>query len=87
MYFKNFNFFVDVNNECIFKNMKYVDNIVKLKNFVMYMFEDDIVVILKIILWFQEVNGIEIIFFCECELYKQDWLGFKCLDDNGGFYF
>jgi palmitoyl-protein thioesterase len=86
-YLKNSNFLADANNERILKNTKYADNIAKLKNFVMYMFEDDTVVIPKTTSWFQEVNGTEIIPLRERELYKQDWLGLKRLDDNGGLHF
>ncbi|KAK0386023.1 hypothetical protein NLU13_5860 [Sarocladium strictum] len=86
-YLENSNFLADVNNERILKNTAYADNIAKLENFVMYMFEDDSVVIPKSTSWFQEVNGTETIPLRERELYKQDWLGLKRLDEKGGLHF
>ena len=86
-YLDNSNFLADANNERILKNNTYADNIAKLKNFVMYMFEDDTVVIPKRTSWFEEVNGTETIPLRERELYKEDWLGLKRLDKAGGLHF
>lgn len=58
------NFLVDVNNERVLKNEKYVEKVVFLEKFVMFVFEEDMIVILKESGWFVEVNGIigEVIF-------------------------
>jgi palmitoyl-protein thioesterase len=86
-YLDNSNFLADANNERLLKNTTYADNIAKLKNFVMYMFEADTVVIPKSTSWFQEANGTETIPLRERELYKEDWLGLKRLDKKGGLHF
>lgn len=86
-YIASSNFLADANNERILKNTSYADNIARLANFVMYMFEDDTVVIPKRTSWFEEVNGTEIVPLRERELYKEDWLGLKRLDKKGGLHF
>lgn len=78
---------MDINNEWLIKNEMYKKNIVKLENFVMYMFDEDMMVVFKEMLWFEDVNGIEIIFLCVRKLYLEDWLGLRELDCKGGLKF
>ncbi|KAM5378312.1 hypothetical protein BFJ66_g4303 [Fusarium oxysporum f. sp. cepae] len=86
-YLENSNFLADINNEREFKNEKYKANLSKLTNFVMWMFEDDDLVIPKESSWFEEVNGTEVIPLRARELYHEDWLGLRELDRNGGLRF
>lgn len=86
-YLEHSNFLADVNNEREEKNETYKKNIMKLENFVMYMFEDDTTVIPKETAWFEEVNGTEITPLRARRLYTEDWLGLRALDRKGGLKF
>lgn len=86
-YLENSNFLADINNERILKNQVYKKNIAQLKNFVMYMFEDDTTVIPKETAWFEEVNGTESTPLRARKLYTEDWLGLRELDRKGGLKF
>ena len=88
-YLEHSNFLADLNNERIVKNTTYAKNMKKLKRFVSYMFKDDTVVIPKQSAWFSEVN---VTTGKETELkdrnmYKEDWLGLKWLDEKGRLKF
>jgi palmitoyl-protein thioesterase len=86
-YLEHSNFLADINNEREGKNEVYKENIMKLDNFVMYMFEDDTTVIPKETAWFEEVNGTEITPLRARKLYAEDWLGLRALDRKGGLKF
>jgi palmitoyl-protein thioesterase len=86
-YLENSNFLADINNERAEKNPKYKENMEKLEKFVMYVFEDDEVVIPKDSSWFTEVNGTEVTLLKDRDLYKEDWLGLKTLDKKGALEF
>ncbi|KAH6658929.1 palmitoyl protein thioesterase [Truncatella angustata] len=86
-YLEGSNFLADVNNERALKNETYKKNIASLDNFVMYMFEDDTVVIPKETAWFEEVNGTEHIPLRARKMYEEDWLGLRELDRKGGLKF
>ncbi|GAB1319703.1 hypothetical protein MFIFM68171_09913 [Madurella fahalii] len=86
-YLEHSNFLADVNNEREEKDEAYKKNIMKLENFVMYMFEEDTTVIPKETAWFEEVNGTEITPLRARRLYTEDWLGLRALDRKGGLKF
>lgn len=86
-YLKHSNFLADINNERQHKNEKYRENIMKLENFVMYMFEDDTTVIPKESAWFEDVNGTGTTPLRARKLYSEDWLGLRELDRKGGLQF
>jgi len=86
-YLESSNFLADVNNERVLKNVTYAENLGKLVNFVMYIFEDDTTVLPKRTSWFEEVNGTKTIPLRERQLYKEDWLGLKAIDERGGLRF
>ncbi|KAF5017813.1 hypothetical protein F66182_10227 [Fusarium sp. NRRL 66182] len=86
-YLENSNFLADINNEREFKNEKYKANLGSLTNLVMWMFEDDNLVVPKESSWFEEVNGTETIPLRARKLYQEDWLGLRELDRNGGLRF
>lgn len=86
-YLEHSNFLADINNERAAKNDQYKENMAKLANFVMYMFEDDTTVIPKETAWFEEVNGTETTPLRARKLYAEDWLGLRALDRKGGLKF
>lgn len=86
-YLENSNFLADINNERELKNNKYKANLGSLTNFVMWMFEDDTLVVPKESSWFEEVNGTESTPLRARKLYQEDWLGLRGLDRNGGLKF
>ncbi|KAL2260609.1 hypothetical protein VTK26DRAFT_5328 [Humicola hyalothermophila] len=86
-YLEHSNFLADINNEREEKNERYKENIAKLENFVMYMFEEDTTVIPKETSWFEDVNGTEITPLRARKLYSEDWLGLRALDRKGGLKF
>jgi len=53
----------------------------------MYMFEDDTTVVPKESAWFAEVNGTDVTLLKDRELYKEDWIGMKKLDEKGALIF
>jgi palmitoyl-protein thioesterase len=86
-YLEHSNFLADINNEREEKNEQYKKNIVKLENFVMYMFEEDTTVIPKETAWFGEVNGTESTPLRASKMYSEDWIGLRELDRKGGLKF
>ncbi|KAL2867290.1 palmitoyl-protein thioesterase family protein [Aspergillus lucknowensis] len=88
-YLENSNFLADVNNERASKNATYKENLSKLNRFVMFMFEDDKVVHPKESAWFAEVNVTsgEVVPLQEREIYMEDWLGLRELDEQGKLKF
>ncbi|KAI1006076.1 hypothetical protein K3495_g2150 [Podosphaera aphanis] len=86
-YLANSNFLADINNERALKNETYKKNLALLKRFVMYVFDGDQVVSPKESGWFTEVNGSSLIPLRERQMYKEDWLGLKALDERGALKF
>lgn len=88
-YLDNSNFLADANNERDVKNKTYAEQIAKLENFVMYMFENDTTVIPKETSWFAEVDteSGNVTDVRQRTLYKADWLGLQKLDKKGGLVF
>lgn len=88
-YLRNSNFLADVNNERPRKNATYAAHLARLQNFVMYVFEDDTTVIPKESGWFAYTNGTDgtVTGLRERDLYKEDWLGLRKLDEKGGLHF
>ncbi|KAI7089397.1 palmitoyl-protein thioesterase 1 precursor [Hortaea werneckii] len=85
-YLQHSNFLADVNNERSARSQVYADQVASMENFVMYVFEEDVTVIPKESGWFAEVNGTtgEVTPLRERQMYKEDWLGLKRLDEKGG---
>ncbi|KAI9369028.1 Alpha/Beta hydrolase protein [Aspergillus egyptiacus] len=88
-YLEHSNFLADVNNERVLKNETYKENLGRLNRFAMFMFEDDTVVHPKESAWFADVNLTtgEVVPLRERDLYKEDWLGLKRLDEAGKLEF
>jgi palmitoyl-protein thioesterase len=51
------------------------------------MFEDDTTVVPKQSSWFADVNGTEVTELRKRDIYKDDWIGLKALDEKGGLVF
>lgn len=86
-YIESSNFLADINNERALKNITYKENLEKLEQFVMYMFEDDETVIPKESGWFAEVEDTKVTPLKDRDIYKEDWIGLKALDKKGALKF
>ena len=88
-YYEHSNFLVDVNNEGKTKNSTYKENMKKLDNFAMYLFANDTTVVPKESAFFDEVNTTsgEITRLRDRQLYKEDWLGLRTLDEADKLHF
>jgi palmitoyl-protein thioesterase len=86
-YLEHSNFLADINNERKLKNQTYKENLKKLENFVMYLFDEDVTVVPKETGWFAEVKDGEVTPLKERAIYKEDWLGLKELDEAGKLKF
>ncbi|KAK2630474.1 hypothetical protein QTJ16_001294 [Diplocarpon rosae] len=86
-YLEYSNFLADVNNERELKNQTYKRNLEKLARFTMVLFDEDQTVIPKESAWFAEVNGTVVTPLREREIYKDDWIGLKTLDEKGALQF
>eukprot|EP01002_Notosolenus_urceolatus_P006540 NODE_2746_length_1048_cov_46.436436_g2292_i0.p2 GENE.NODE_2746_length_1048_cov_46.436436_g2292_i0~~NODE_2746_length_1048_cov_46.436436_g2292_i0.p2 ORF type:complete len:295 (+),score=87.00 NODE_2746_length_1048_cov_46.436436_g2292_i0:71-955(+) len=78
-------FMPDINNEGPNKNSTYRENLMKLKNFVMIMFTEDITVVPRESEWFGYYkwgSTSEKITYNETQIYQQDWIGLKYLDEQ-----
>ena len=83
-YLENSNFLADINNERETKNATYKENIKRLDRFAMYMFSNDTTVIPKESAYFYEHNmtSNEDTILQDRDLYKEDWIGLKYLDEK-----
>jgi len=83
-YLESSNFLADVNNERKVKNATYRENMMKLERFVMFMFEDDTIVVPKESALFGEFNATTgvVTKLQDRPIYKEDWLGLKVLDEQ-----
>ncbi|KAG5993401.1 hypothetical protein E4U54_003367 [Claviceps lovelessii] len=87
-YLEHSNYLADVNNERTLKSERYKDNLARLDNLVLYMFENDTVSIPKESSWFGELSGTgRVVSLRDRDMYKEDWLGLKALDKKGGLKF
>lgn len=82
-------FLADINNERV-KNSTYKENLQKLKNLVLVMFENDTVVDPKETSWFgyyREGGDKDIVPLQQQSIYTKDWLGLKAMDEAGKLKF
>lgn len=85
-YLESSNFLADINNEREGERKEsYAENLKKLNRFAMLMFEQDSIAHPKESAWFAEVNSTtgEVTPLHERDIYKEDWLGLKELDEAG----
>ncbi|KAF8457548.1 Alpha/Beta hydrolase protein, partial [Kalaharituber pfeilii] len=78
----------DVNNERS-RNESFAENLASLDNFVMYLFANDTTAIPKESAWFDDVDPDtgEITKLRDRDMYKEDWLGLRKLDEKGALTF
>ncbi len=96
-YLEHSNFLADINNERPLKNGTYADNLARLENLVLHIFEDDTTVIPRESGWFSEVSGdsgsgsgsgsAAVTPLRERPIYTEDWIGLRRLDEKGGLHF
>jgi len=83
-------FLADINNERVVKNPSYKDNLVKLDNFVMVQFTHETTVQPKESEWFEFYapgQDETILGLKDSQIYKEDWIGLKELDEAGKLHF
>lgn len=79
-------FLADINNENSPRNQDYVDNLLKVKNFVMIKFTGDTIVDppeTESFGYYDAGQAKKTIPMNETDLYKEDWIGLKQLDESG----
>lgn len=86
-YLKYNPFLPDINNEHDDKNPQYAANLASLDKLVLFRFSDDTVVIPRDSGWFSFFNGSDLIPMRDLEIYKQDWIGLKPLDERDAIVF
>jgi palmitoyl-protein thioesterase len=88
-YLEHSHFLADVNNEKKVKKGVYKERLAGLERFVMVVFEDDETVVPKESGWFAEVNETSsaVTPLRERDIYKEDWIGLRALDEKGGLVF
>eukprot|EP00803_Ostreobium_quekettii_P007549 evm.model.scf_2008.3 EVM.evm.TU.scf_2008.3 scf_2008:13741-17931(-) len=86
-YMKYNEFLPAINNEHAFKTPQYRTNLVSLKKLVLLRFANDTVVIPRDSSWFSFYNGTDIIPMRDLDVYKEDWIGLKQLDERGAIDF
>ncbi|KAJ6786709.1 hypothetical protein PWT90_08281 [Aphanocladium album] len=86
-YLEGSRFLADINNERATKNAGYKKNLASLRKFVMFLFEDDTMVHPRESSWFGEVTETESVPLRDRDIYKQDWLGLRALDEKGALVF
>ncbi|CAD7703062.1 unnamed protein product, partial [Ostreobium quekettii] len=72
-----------INNEHADKNPQYRTNLASLEKLVLLRFEYDSVVIPRESSWFSFFNGTDLIPMRDLDIYKEDWIGLKQLDERG----
>eukprot|EP01099_Mayorella_cantabrigiensis_P004630 TRINITY_DN351_c0_g1_i2.p1 TRINITY_DN351_c0_g1~~TRINITY_DN351_c0_g1_i2.p1 ORF type:complete len:307 (-),score=82.82 TRINITY_DN351_c0_g1_i2:36-836(-) len=83
-------FLADINNQKEEKNQVYKQNLQSLKTFVLVLFENDTVVIPRESEWFGYYTpgqDIELQTLQQSQLYQEDWLGLKSMDEKGQLAF
>ncbi|KAJ5769444.1 hypothetical protein N7520_004003 [Penicillium odoratum] len=88
-YLEHSNFLADINNERVVKSEVYKKRLSSLNKLVMYMFENDTVVVPKESAHFAEVNVTDgtVTALQNRSIYEEDWIGLKVLDQQGKLEF
>jgi hypothetical protein len=86
-YLQHSNFLADINNERDNRNQTYSRNIANLDNFIMHTFSEDEMVVPTRSGRFDEVIGARVTELRNREIYTEDWIGLKELDQKGGLDF
>lgn len=78
-------FLPDINNEKATKNPTYRDNFITLNNLVLVLFTEDTMIQPRISQWFgfyRDGQDKEVIPMQETDIYKEDWIGLRKLDQE-----
>jgi palmitoyl-protein thioesterase len=88
-YLEHSHFLADVNNEKEVKRGVYRERLGALERFVMVVFEGDETVVPRESGWFAEVNETSGVVtpLRERDIYREDWIGLRALDERGGLVF
>eukprot|EP00884_Botryococcus_braunii_P007153 jgi/Botrbrau1/16439/Bobra.0142s0035.1 len=76
-------FLPDINNELPAKNTTYKDNLASLERLVLFKFSKDLIVVPRESSWFGFYNGQQLVDLKDSDLYKEDWIGLRELDESG----
>ena len=79
-------FMSDINNDKAEKNQTYKENLIKLEKLVLVKFSEDSTVVPRGTEWFgfyKLGQAVEMLNYNETQLYKEDWIGLKTLDEAG----
>ncbi|KAI7840948.1 hypothetical protein COHA_005378 [Chlorella ohadii] len=77
-------FLADINNEVpARRNKRYRENLASLQRLVLFLFEDDDMVVPRESSHFGFYNGSRLLAMEETELYQQDWIGLRQLQESG----
>jgi palmitoyl-protein thioesterase len=79
-------FLPDINNEREVKNATYADNLASLERLVLYRFEKEYTVVPRGSEWFDFFDGTRLVNMSDTDLYKEDWIGLRRLDEAGGVF-
>lgn len=88
--YKQYNtFLADINNEDTTFDPTYAPTIAQMELIALYKFSEDTMVEPPESGWFSDLSegGAGLIPLRETELYKQDWIGLRALDEKGGLVF
>jgi len=85
-------FLPDINNEGSSKNMSYKQKLASLERLVLIKFKYDFVVVPNDSSWFAyypfgSLDRKEILQMSQTDMYKEDWIGLKSLDEQGKIVF
>lgn len=82
-YLAHSQFLADINNERQQKSQQYKDNMLSLQQLVLVRFSEDVLVVPKDSAWFGYWDGTRLQSMTETDLYQEDWIGLKQLDQQG----
>eukprot|EP01013_Petalomonas_cantuscygni_P019986 TRINITY_DN38102_c0_g1_i1.p1 TRINITY_DN38102_c0_g1~~TRINITY_DN38102_c0_g1_i1.p1 ORF type:complete len:296 (+),score=60.65 TRINITY_DN38102_c0_g1_i1:78-965(+) len=91
-YLANNVFLPDINNELPTKNATYKRHLVSLQHFVLIQFTEDTTVVPRSSEWFEPIrwgtnNPSAVVRYNETDLYREDWIGLRTLDETGRLHF
>ncbi|KAL3150853.1 hypothetical protein ABBQ32_000606 [Trebouxia sp. C0010 RCD-2024] len=76
-------FLADINNERPHKQQRYKESMLSLKQLVLVRFSDDNLVVPRDSAWFGYWDGQQLQSMKETQLYQEDWIGLRQLDEAG----
>jgi palmitoyl-protein thioesterase len=83
LYLEHSAFLADINNEREVKNEVYAQRLATLKKLVLVRFSNDTTVVPRDSAWFSMQDGDDLVPLRASQLYAEDWLGLRQLDNAG----